>query len=395
MKKRLLSVVLCVAMVATMAMGCSADSEKTDDGKTNTKAEKTSSNENKGDSEEYHIAIVTPTLSTSEDEFRAGEEMADKFPDIVTHLTLPENFETEIETCISTIVSAADDPLMKAVVVITGQSGLIPAFQQIKEKNPDIITISAPIYDEPDMMSEYIDLNIDTNWIKRGETIPTKAKEMGAKTFVHYSFPTHLSKPLVSARKDMMQETCKKLGMEWVEVITPDPQTGDSVEAMQQFLREDIPRQIEKYGADTNIFGSNCPMYDVILDEALELKFIVAEQCCPTPTQAFPTVLGLEISEDDATNFAKINEMITEKVDAADMQGRISGWPIPVTIYMPEFGVYVAMEMIENGFDPLEIDNLKALTQEKFGIDVEYEKLEDNGTTYDNYFVLIMESIYY
>lgn len=394
MKKKLLSVLLCVAMVATMAMGCSGDSGKSET-KTDTKTETATDGEKESDSEEYHIAIVTPTLSTSEDEFRAGEEMADKFPDIVTHLTLPENFETEVETCISTIVSAADDPLMKAVVVISGQSGLIPAFQQIKEKNSDIITISAPIYDEPDMMSEYIDLNIDTNWIKRGETIPTKAKEMGAKTFVHYSFPTHLSKPLVSARKDMMQETCEKLGMEWVEVITPDPQTGDSVEAMQQFLREDIPRQIEKYGADTNIFGSNCPMYDVILDEALELKFIVAEQCCPTPTQAFPTVLGLEIAEEDATNFDKINEMITEKVDAAGMQGRISGWPIPVTIYMPEFGVYVAMEMIENGFDPLEIDNLKALTQEKFGIDADYEKLEDNGTTYDNYFVFIMESIYY
>lgn len=394
MKKRILSMLLCIALIASMAMGCAGGSDKGGSEANSTEAEGTNA-EASGDEEEYHIAIVTPTLSTSEDEFRAGEEMADKFPDIVTHLTLPENFETEVETCISTIVSAADDPLMKAVVVITGQSGLIPAFQQIKEKNPDIITISAPIYDEPDMMSEYIDLNIDTNWIKRGETIPTKAKEMGANTFVHYSFPTHLSKPLVSARKDMMQQTCEELGMEWVEVITPDPQTGESVEAMQQFLREDIPRQIEKYGKDTNIFGSNCPMYDVILDEALKLNFIVAEQCCPTPTQAFPTVLGLEIAEEDATNFDKINEMITEKVDAAGMEGRISGWPIPVTIYMPEFGVYVAMEMIENDFDPLQIDNLKALTQEKFGIDADYEKLEDNGTTYDNYFVFIMESIYY
>ena len=388
MKKKLLSVLLCITMVAAMAMGCSGTSEKKGDAsKTNT--------EKGEDSDAYHVALVTPTLSTSEDEFRAGEEMASKFPDIVTHLTLPENFETEIETCISTIVSAADDPLMKAVVVISGQSGLIPAFQQIKEKNPDIITISAPIYDEPDMMSQYIDLNIDTNWIKRGETIPTKASDMGAKTFVHYSFPTHLSKPLVSARKEMMEKTSKELGMEWVEVITPDPQTGDSVEAMQQFLREDIPRQIEKYGPDTNIFGSNCPMYDVILDEALKLKFTVAEQCCPTPTQAFPTVLGLEIGEEEATDFDKINGMITEKVDAAGMKGRISGWPIPVTIYMPEFGVYVAMEMIENDFDPLNIDNLTKLTEEKFGIGVEFEKLDDNGTTYDNYFVLIMESIFY
>lgn len=375
--KKLLSVLLSAIMMITFLTGC------------------TQSGGQDASKDEYHIAIVTPTLSTSEDEYRAGEEMAKKYPEIVKHLTLPENFEEEIETCISTIVSAADDPLMKAVVVVSGQSGLIPAFQQIKEKNPDIFTVSAPIYDEPEMMSEYIDLNLDTNWLERGRTIVEKANKMGAKTFIHYSFPTHLSKPLISARKDKMKETCEKLGMEFVEVVTPDPQTGDSVEAMQQFLQEDIPRQIEKYGPDTNIFGSNCPMYDVIIKEALELKYIVAEQCCPTPTQAYPTVLGLEISEEDQTNFDKINEMISEKVDAKGMKGRLSGWPISVTIYMPEFAVEVAKEVVENDFDYKDATKLNELTKEKFDIKVDYTKLENNGKTFDNYFVMLMESIFY
>lgn len=375
--KKLLSILLSAVMMVTFLTGC------------------TQSGGEKASKDEYHIAIVTPTLSTSEDEYRAGEEMAKKYPEIVKHLTLPENFEEEIETCISTIVSSADDPLMKAVIVSSGQSGLIPAFQQIKEKNPDILTISAPIFDEPEMMSKYIDLNLDTNWLERGKTIVEKANKMGAKTFVHYSFPTHLSKPLISARKDKMKETCEKLGMKFVEVVTPDPQTGDSVEAMQQFLQEDIPRQIEKYGKDTNIFGSNCPMYDVIIKEALNLKYMVAEQCCPTPTQAYPTVLGLEISEEDQTNFDKINEMISEKVDAAGMKGRLSGWPISVNVYMPQFAVEVAKEVIENDFDYKDATKLNELTKEKFGIEVDYTKLEDKGKTFDNYFVMLMESIFY
>lgn len=375
--KKLLSILLSAVMMVTFLTGC------------------TQSGEEKASKDEYHIAIVTPTLSTSEDEYRAGEEMAKKYPEIVKHLTLPENFEEEIETCISTIVSSADDPLMKAVIVSSGQSGLIPAFQQIKEKNPDILTISAPIFDEPEMMSKYIDLNLDTNWLERGKTIVEKANKMGAKTFVHYSFPTHLSKPLISARKDKMKETCEKLGMKFVEVVTPDPQTGDSVEAMQQFLQEDIPRQIEKYGKDTNIFGSNCPMYDVIIKEALNLKYMVAEQCCPTPTQAYPTVLGLEIREEDQSNFDKINDMISEKVDAAGMKGRLSGWPIPVTVYMPQFAVEVAKEVIENDFDYKDAKKLNELTKEKFGVEVDYTKLEDKGKTFDNYFVMLMESIFY
>ncbi len=157
----------------------------------------------------------------------------------------------------------------------------------MEEVRPDIITMTAPIWDDPQLMSEYIDVCLDTDWVRRGESIAKKAHDMGAETVIHYSFPTHMAKEVIVSRRDMMKTTAEELGMTFVEVTTPDPQTGDGPAVMQQFLREDIPRQIEKYGVDTNIFGTNCPMYDVILDEALVLKYMVAEQCCPTPTQAF------------------------------------------------------------------------------------------------------------
>ena len=385
--KRRLSVLLVVVMLFTMICTACGSNETKETEKTKEETTEAEGEAGEEAGEEYHIAVVTPTLSVSEDEFRAGEQLMEEYPDVVTHLVLPEKFDTEIEGCISTIVSAADDPLMRAVIVSSGQSGLIPAFQQLKEKNPDIITIASTIYDEPDMMSENIDVNLDMDAIRRGETIPTKAK-----TFIHYSFPTHLAKPTITARRDKMKETCKELGLEFVEVITPDPQTGNGPEAMQQFLQEDIPRQIEKYGKETNIFGTNCPMYDVIIAKALELKFTVAEQCCPTPTQAYPTVLGLEIAEEDATNFDKINQMIAEKVDAQDMKGRLSGWPIPVTIFLPKFGVEVARQMIADpDFNPNNAENLGKLAKDKFGLDVDFQQYMD----YENYYMFIMESIYY
>lgn len=349
----------------------------------------------KGESNTFKVGIVTPTLSVSEDEFRAAQNMVEKYPDTVKHVTLPENFNTEIETAISQIASLADDKDMKAIVVVSGQSGLLPALQQVKEKRSDIVTVTAPIWDDPDMMSKYIDINLDANWAKRGETIVLKAKEMGAKTFIHYSFPTHLSKESVAKRRDMMKETCKKEGLEFVEIMTPDPQTGQGPAPMQQFLKEDIPRQIEKYGPDTNIFGSNCPMYDVIIDEALKLKYIVAEQCCPTPTQAYPTVLNLEISDEDSQNFDKMNKMISEKVKEADMTGRLGGWPMPMTIFLPEYAVELSIEMIENNLTKEDVSNSEYLTKfakDTYGIGVEFEKLKEET---DNYQLMIMEHIKY
>ncbi|MBU5425205.1 DUF3798 domain-containing protein [Tissierella pigra] len=343
----------------------------------------------------FKIGIVTPTLSTSEDEFRAGAEMVEKYPDMVKHITLPENFNAELETGISQILSLADDPDMKAIIVNSGQSGLLPAFEKIKEKRSDILTI-ATMMDEPELMAKYIDLNFSTDWERRGVTIPTKAKEMGAKTFIHYSFPTHLAKEAVAARKEAMEKTCKELGLEFVEIITPDPQTGDGPAAMQQFLREDIPRQIGKYGADTNIFGSNCPMYDVILDEALKLKFTVAEQCCPTPTQAYPTVMNLEIEAEDLGNYDKINAMITEKAAEAEMTGRLSGWAMPSQIYVPKFEIELAKYIIENDLelnkDILNKQFLDDFSEKAMGIRADFEPIDSNT---DNYFMLILESIYY
>ncbi|MEG2288846.1 MAG: DUF3798 domain-containing protein [Clostridium sp.] len=357
----------------------------------------TTSNDKSGENKrtDFKIGIVTPTLSVAEDEFRAGENMKKKYPDMVEHVTLPENFSTEIETAISQITNFANDEAVKAIVVVSGQSGLLPALQKVKEQRPDIITITAPIWDDPELMSQYIDINLDTNWAERGRTIVELAKSMGSKTFIHYSFPTHLAKESVSKRKDMMEATCKALGMEFVEIVTPDPQTGNGPTAMQQFLNEDIPRQIEKYGPETNIFGSNCGMYEVILSKALELKYTVAEQCCPTPTQAYPTVMNLEIEEADITNFDKINDMISEKAKEKGMDGRLGGWPIPASIFLPEYAVELAKYIIDNGKtagDVLNVEFLNKFAKDTFDVEVDFAPLKEGSK---NYFMFIMDQIVY
>jgi len=383
--KKTISVLVMVLMLATLLSGCGkqASSQKNKD------VVKTA---------DYKIGVVTPTLSTSEDEFRAADMMAKKYPGIVKHITLPENFSTEIETGLSQITSLADDPKMKAIIVISGQAGLLPALQKVEETRPDIITMTAPIWDDPVLMSKYVDVNLDTDWVKRGEAIARKANEMGAKTIIHYSFPTHLAKEVISQRKDMMKKTSEELGMKWVEVVTPDPQTGNGTGPMLQFLREDIPRQIAKYGTETNIFGTNCPMYDVVIDEALKKKFMVAEQCCPTPMQAYPTVMSLEISDQDAWNFEKVNQMIREKAATAGMTGRLGGWPMPATVFMPQYAVELAKKMIEDpSFDYKNTKNLDKFAKDTTGYEVSFSrfKAKADGEELDNYYVMIMDSILY
>ena len=406
MRKKLVSVFLAAALAVTTLTACSSQTGADTESKgaaseqeaqtKETKAGETAAKEGEEtDSDEsYKIGIVTPTVTVSEDEFRGAQEMVQKYPDLVVHKTIPENFSTDKEGCISVITSLADDPEMKYIIFDCGMEGIIPAFQTIREKRPDIVTMVTS-NDDPKLLNEYVDIPITTDWNRRGETIATKAHEMGAKTFIHYSFPTHMASESKVIRRDRMKETCEKLGMEFVEITTPDPQTGNGRAPMLQFLREDIPRQIEKYGPDTNIFGTNCPMYDVILDEAFKLKFIVAEQCCPTPTQSYPTILNLEITEEDLGNYDKINEMITEKSTEAGMTGRLSGWAMPSSVYIPKFKVELAKYMHDNNLKPEDVlskEFLDNFSKEHMPVAADFAIA---GEGLDNYYMLILEDIYY
>lgn len=338
------------------------------------------------------IGVVTPTLSASEDEFRGASKMLSMYPQEVKHIVLPENFSAEQETAITQIVSLGAEKDMQAIIICAGYSGILPAIQKVKAKRPDMIFITAPIWDDPDMMAKYIDLALDTDWLRRGETIPEKAHKMGAKTFIHYSFPTHMAKELLAKRRDAMKATSEKLGMTFVDVSTPDPQTGHGRSAMLQFIGEDIPRKITEYGKDTAIFGTNCPMQDVIIAKALELGFIMPEQCCPTPTQGYPAAMGLEISPENAGDFDKINAMIKDKAAAAGCTGRLSTWPVPVGVFFPEFSVELARSVLDGKMTLKDEQKLKEMANKVAGVDVSFARMKPE---LDNYLLIIMDSIIY
>lgn len=386
-KKALVLLLACFMIFSIVACGSEGPAQDAD-------TDDTPSETETGDAKDYKIGLVTPAISVSEDEFRGGERVVAKYPDIVKQLVLPENFTAEQETAIAQITSLADDEDVKAIVICAGYSGILPAIQKVKEVRPDMIVITAPIWDDPDAMANYIDLCLDTNWLKRGETIAKKAYDMGAKTYIHYSFPTHMSRELIANRHSKMKDTAESLGMEFVELMTPDPQGGDTYSAMVQFLNEDIPIQIDKYGKDTVIFGTNCSMQDVIIAKALELGYIMAEQCCPTPTQGFPAAMGLEISPEEAGDFDVINEMIRQKAAEAGATGRLSTWPIAVGYFLPEFAVEVAIRMVEGELAVADLSQeiLEEIGEEVAGVSVFFDKMKPE---LDNYFLMIMDSIFY
>ena len=195
--------------------------------------------------ENYKIGVMTGTVSQGEEEFRAGENLVKKYGDMIQHVTYPDNFSQEVETTISQVKSLAADPDMVAIIITQAIPGTTAAIDAVRETRDDILFILGAPHEDPEVVAPRADITFELDQMQRGIDIMDTAKDMGAETFVHYSFPRHMAMQLLAARRDEMKNRAEEIGIEFVEVDAPDT-TGDAgVSGAQQFIIEDVPRQVE------------------------------------------------------------------------------------------------------------------------------------------------------
>ena len=318
---------------------------------------------------DYKIGVFTGTVSQGEEEFRAAENVMAKYgSDVIVHMTYPDRFMAEQETIITNLLGMASDPLVKALVIVQAVPGMSPAIDKVRELKPDILIIAGVPAEDPAMIAARADVVLNTDDLGRGICTLEQAHALGAKTFVHYTFPRHMSYELLSQRRTIMRETAETLGIEFVDADAPDP-TGDAgVPGTQMFITEDIPRKVAEYGKDTAFFGTNCAMQEAMIKQVVEQGAIYPVQCCPSPYHAYPGALGIEIPEDKKGNVEWILEAIEAKLVELGAGGRLSTWPIPVNMAYIEAGVVYAIDYLEGNIDKkLDKERLEAIFAEITG----------------------------
>ncbi len=279
---------------------------------------------------DYHIGIVTGTVSQSEDDLRGAEALIAEYGavadgGIIQHMTYPDNFMEEQETTISVIRGLADDPLMKAVIVNQAVPGTAEAFRQIKEVRPDILCFAGEAHEEPYLISGSADLVTSNDFVARGYLMIKTAHDLGCDTFVHISFPRHLSMEKMQRRLAIMRETCNQLGMSFVMETAPDPTSDVGIAGAQQYILEQTPNWIERYGENTAFFCTNDAHTEPLLRQLIEYGGYFVEADLPSPLMGYPGALGIDLSA-EAGDFpailAKVEAAIVEKGGA----GRFGTW---------------------------------------------------------------------
>ncbi len=332
MKKKVFSVIL-ASVMAFLLVSCGKDNEKNESGSpAAAPVEEAAGESNAGTEEEsakaddFHIGIVTGSFSQSEDDRRGAEAFQDKYgADKVTLAIYPDNFTEELETTIQIIVDLADDPDMKAIIVNQAVDGTAEAFRRIKEKRPDILCVAGEPYEDFSEIEPVSDLVVCSDFVARGYLMIRSAHELGCDTFVHISFPRHLSYETVSRQVAVMKAACEEFGMKFAMETAPDPTTEVGVPGAQSFILEHVPGWVEKYGENSAYFCTNDAHTEPLIKKLLECGGYFIEADLPSPLMGYPGALDLDLTE-DAGDFEKILAKVEDAVVKKGGAGRFGTW---------------------------------------------------------------------
>ncbi len=274
----------------------------------------------------FHIGIVTGSVSQSEDDRRGAEAFQAMYGEDRVKLAIyPDNFTEELETTIQTIVNLSDDPDMKAIIVNQAIPGTTEAFRQIKDRRPDIICIAGEAHEDLPEIGSAADLVVNNDFVARGYLIIRTAHELGCDTFVHISFPRHMSYETMSRRVAIMQKACDEFGMKFVLETAPDPTTDVGVPGAQAYILEHVPEWVEKYGENAAYFCTNDAHTEPLLKQLLEYGGYFIEADLPSPLMGYPGALGLDLTE-EAGDFEKILAKVESAIVEKGGAGRFGTW---------------------------------------------------------------------
>lgn len=334
MTKKLVSIFIATILaIALMACSDAQDTPLVQENKdmaanigTEGEKEEIKEEEDESDADDFRIGIVTGSYSQSEDDRRGAEAFQKKYgEDMVTLAIYPDNFTDEFETMVSIMTGLADDPKMKAIIVNQAVEGTVEAFRRIKEARPDIICIAGETFDDFDEMTGVADLVVNNDFVSRGYLIIWTAHELGCDTFVHISFPRHLSYETYSRRVAIMKAACEEFGMTFAMEEAPDPTTDVGVPGAQAYIVEHVSEWVEKYGKDSAYFCTNDAHTEPLIKGLLEHGGYFIEADLPSPIMGYPGALDLDLTGAGG-DFDKITAEVEKAVVSAGGAGRFGTW---------------------------------------------------------------------
>ena len=303
------------------------------------------------------LAVVTETKNEDEVGFESAEYISNTYKqknatglsnDIVEHIVLPENFADKKAETEKIMNSIKEDKELKAVVFTEKNSGMMEYIKDLKKERKDIITLSADMNASDKELIENIDLNyVSAKGDNMDDTVQL-AKEMGAEAFIAYYTDEDMKSKDRKEGFRTLEEECEE---QQIELVKVNIQSGSDKYAMRKFISEDINKQIEKYGNDINLYGTNPDIDEVILKRGIKNKLIIAEVSDKCMMQELSEMFRIYRRSWDRGNYRGSSKYISDRTVKYEMNRRLGGIIMPDNIFTVYAATDIALALIEGGLD--------------------------------------------
>ena len=343
------------------------------------------------------IAVVTGSTSNEDDFYSAKQLVAKYGNDKIIHVIWPQNFLAHQNKIIDIGSALATDVEIKALIINQALPGTNAAVDKFKETRDDVLIIYCTSHEAIEEVTARANLILEPNELDMGPAMVKQARKQGAKVFVHYSFERHMSQPILSGCFRLIQDACAAEDIKLVYAAALDPAGEAGIAGARQFILEDVPKLVAKYGEDTAFYCTNCALQASLIRAVVDSHAIYPQPCCPSPFHGFPDALGINTDGDHSD----LNHIINEACRIAaekNMTDRLSTWPVSASMMFMNAGAKYAIKWIKGLVPKTDIDDrvleycmneyVKEVVGE--GVEVEMVSRTENGTTYDNFKLLLM-----
>ena len=344
------------------------------------------------------IAVITDYYAATGDDFHCADRLIAKYgADKIIHISWPENYAAEQDTLIKKVAALAGDREIRAVIFNQAIEGSNAAVDKFKETRDDAFFVYCKTNETSSGAAAHANLILSHNDLGMGPAMAEQARKQGAKAFVHYSFPRHMDMPLLSGRRDGIRKICMEKGLRFMDITSPDPLSETGIAAAREFILEDVPKQVAKYGEDTAFFSTNCAQQAPLIKAVVDSHAIYPQPCCPSPYHGFPEALGIKMEE----GWADLNYVIGEACRIAaekNMTDRLSTWPVSASMMFTNAGAEYAIKWIRGevpkaGINRLVLEKcMSNFIEEVIGEEsnVYMTSYSYEGVLYDNFKLVLM-----
>jgi len=344
------------------------------------------------------IAVITTALSQKLEDFHSAEQLVAKYgADKVIHLAWPVFINEENKQASAIVSTLAEDMEIKALIINQAMPGTNSAVKKLREIRDDIFTVFCTIHESYAVTTKCANLLFEPDEVGMGPAMVKQSKKQGARAFIHYSFPRHMSQPLLSHRRDLIRKTCEAEGIQFIDASAPDPTVADGLDIARKFILEDVPRLVARYGEDTAFFTTNCGLQMALIKAVVDCHAIYPQPCCPSPYHGFPEALGIQTGE----GLYNLNSLISEISSIAaekNMTDRLSTWPVSASMMFTNAGAEYAIKWIRGEVPRNRIDDraledcMNSYIREVVGegVEVAMTSYSEGGIPCDNFKLLLM-----